>query len=101
MSEVLFWELVAPDKGRVNAVCHKPQILSAEEKAKGLTVEFRPQPPRVAGAGETAVLYVKPSTGELTYEYEARAKTTEELLAEVVAQNAQILALLARVLEAR
>jgi len=72
---------------------YMPEQLTAEERAKGVSVPEIPEAERIRG--KAAALYVNPQTGDLWHEYVNVPLTQEEHMEDLREQNLDLMAALA------
>lgn len=90
---LLFYEPESETRGKVYLMHYMPDQLTAEERAKGVSVSEIPEAERIRG--KAAVLYVNPKTGELWHEHVDIPLTQEEQMEDLREQNLDLMAALA------
>lgn len=82
---LLFIEKETETKAKVTTIHYKPELLSGEQRAKGIEVDNIPDAEEQQG--KSAVLYYNPKTNELFHEYVDRPLTEEERLTRIEEEN--------------
>lgn len=85
----LFLEVGDDSRRKVTSIYYNGKDLTDEQKANAIEVEDVPEPENIPG--KDATLYVNTQDNSIYYEYTDRPLTTEEKLATLQDENAELM----------